>query len=150
MILFIPCSIVWTFYGFACMRGIYVPTYKLKNARTVNFCMDMHARRRPHFEDYAETCFKLFGDRVKLWVTLNEPKQFSVGGYAINQLAPWRCSPPEDNCTGGNSGTEPYFVGHYLLLAHAKVVKIYRDRYQVSIRMYIDTYVHIHIFAHNM
>lgn len=123
----------------------------------------MHARRRPYFEDYAEICFKLFGDRVKRWVTLNEPKQFSVGGYVTNTLAPWRCSPPQrdcgiypcfppphNDCTGGDSGTEPYFVGHHLLLAHAKAVKIYRDRYQVSIRVYINTYVYIHIFSHTI
>ncbi|KAL5983325.1 Beta-glucosidase 12 [Asimina triloba] len=81
------------------------------------------------FRDYAEVCFKEFGDRVKHWITLNEPWSYSVGGYAIGLLAPGKCSL---NCTGGNSGTEPYIVGHNLLLAHAAAVKLYREKYQTS------------------
>ncbi|GMN26516.1 hypothetical protein TIFTF001_001342 [Ficus carica] len=33
-----------------------------------------------HFKDYAELCFKEFGDRVKHWITLNEPWSYSMGG----------------------------------------------------------------------
>ncbi|KHN06221.1 Non-cyanogenic beta-glucosidase [Glycine soja] len=32
------------------------------------------------FQDYAELCFKEFGDRVKYWVTLNEPWSYSQYG----------------------------------------------------------------------
>ncbi|CAI9760875.1 unnamed protein product [Fraxinus pennsylvanica] len=35
------------------------------------------------FSDFAEICFWEFGDRVKLWVTLNEPWSFSVSGYVF-------------------------------------------------------------------
>lgn len=31
---------------------------------------------------------------------------------------------------GGNSSTEPYIVSHHVILAHATVVKTYRDKYQ--------------------
>ncbi|BBG96242.1 beta glucosidase 13 [Prunus dulcis] len=33
------------------------------------------------FRDYAEICFREFGDRVKHWITLNEPHTFSNAGY---------------------------------------------------------------------
>ncbi|PNX74462.1 beta-glucosidase 24-like protein, partial [Trifolium pratense] len=83
------------------------------------------------FEDYAEFCFKEFGDRVKSWVTLNEPWSYSQHGYADGQMAPGRCSNwLNPNCTGGNSAIEPYIVTHNQLLAHAKVVHVYKTKYQ--------------------
>nr|POF17448.1 cyanogenic beta-glucosidase [Quercus suber] len=39
---------------------------------------------RDDFQDYAELCFKEFGDRVKHWITLNEPWGTSYAGYACN------------------------------------------------------------------
>ncbi|XP_048137288.1 beta-glucosidase 12-like [Rhodamnia argentea] len=85
------------------------------------------------FRDYVEVCFKEFGDRVKHWITLNEPWSYASGGYANGQFAPGRCSDWQMlNCTGGDSGTEPYIVGHNQLLAHAAAVKLYRDKYQAS------------------
>ncbi|XP_030526661.1 beta-glucosidase 13-like isoform X1 [Rhodamnia argentea] len=85
------------------------------------------------FQDYVGVCFEEFGDRVKHWITLNEPFSYSVGGYAIGLTAPGRCSKWQRlNCTGGDSGIEPYLVSHNLLLAHAAAVKLYRDKYQES------------------
>ncbi|KAL5567251.1 hypothetical protein UlMin_030415 [Ulmus minor] len=89
------------------------------------------------FRDYAELCFKEFGDRVKHWITLNEPWSFSSGGYANagadGALAPGRCSEwLQLNCTGGNSATEPYLVTHHQLLAHAAAVNLYKKKYQAS------------------
>ncbi|RWR77814.1 beta-glucosidase 12 isoform X1 [Cinnamomum micranthum f. kanehirae] len=85
------------------------------------------------FRDFANTCFKEFGDRVKHWITLNEPLTYSTNGYATGEFAPGRCSKREDGkCSAGNSATEPYIVSHHLLLAHAAAVKIYREKYQAS------------------
>ncbi|KAL6273430.1 hypothetical protein ACE6H2_024122 [Prunus campanulata] len=84
-----------------------------------------------HFRAFAKLCFENFGDRVKHWVTLNEPFTVSNHGYAIGAHAPGRCSAWQNlNCTGGDSGTEPYLVTHHQLLAHAATVKLYRDEYQ--------------------
>ncbi|XP_077254150.1 beta-glucosidase 12-like isoform X2 [Tasmannia lanceolata] len=83
------------------------------------------------FYDFANICFNEFGDRVKHWITLNEPNIFSDMGYALGLCAPGRCSKFEaGNCTVGDSATELYLVVHHLLLAHAATVKLYRKRYQ--------------------
>ncbi|GAB2212813.1 hypothetical protein Droror1_Dr00020807 [Drosera rotundifolia] len=84
------------------------------------------------YRDYADLCFKEFGNRVKYWVTLNEPNYFSIYGYAYGTDAPGRCSKAINNCTSGNSGTEPYIVGHNMLLAHASAVQVYKQRYQAT------------------
>ncbi|KAG2675043.1 hypothetical protein I3760_13G165600 [Carya illinoinensis] len=85
------------------------------------------------FKDFAELCFKKFGDRVKHWITLNEPWTYSSGGYAQGMLAPFRCSSWQNlNCTGGDSAKEPYTVAHNLLLAHAAAVDMYKTKYQAK------------------
>ncbi|KAF7824058.1 beta-glucosidase 12-like [Senna tora] len=60
------------------------------------------------FEEYAEVCFKEFGDRVKYWITLNEPWTYSMNIY---------------------TSTNPYLASHYQLLAHAAIVKLYKTKY---------------------
>ncbi|XP_030967131.1 beta-glucosidase 17-like isoform X3 [Quercus lobata] len=84
------------------------------------------------YHNYVDVCFKEFGDRVKYWVTINEPNIFTIGGYVTGVDAPGRCSNYIGNCTYGNSGIEPYIVGHNLLLSHAIAVKLYKEKYQAS------------------
>uniref|UniRef100_A0A7C9ABA1 Beta-glucosidase n=1 Tax=Opuntia streptacantha TaxID=393608 RepID=A0A7C9ABA1_OPUST len=73
------------------------------------------------FRDYADFCFREFGDKVKHWITLNEPSMYAIGEQPLN------CS---DN--GLNSPTEPYLISHHQLLAHAAAVELYRHKYQKS------------------
>jgi beta-glucosidase len=80
------------------------------------------------FAEYAEACFKAFGDRVKNWITLNEPSTATMGGYAGGGQAPGRCS----TCSKGNSLTEPYIVAHHMILSHAKAARIYKEKYQAE------------------
>ncbi|KAL9237910.1 hypothetical protein vseg_012403 [Gypsophila vaccaria] len=82
------------------------------------------------FADYAEFCFKTYGDRVKNWFTFNEPRVVAALGYDSGIHAPGRCSKEYGNCTAGNSGTEPYIVAHHLILSHAAAVQRYREKYQ--------------------
>lgn len=77
---------------------------------------------RKYFSVYADTCFASFGDRVKDWITINEPLQTSVNGYGLGIFAPGRHE---------HSSTEPYLVAHHQLLAHAAAVSIYRSKYKV-------------------
>jgi beta-glucosidase len=72
-----------------------------------------------YYADYAELCFKNFGDRIKYWMTFNEPWVFSILGYGHGIFAP-----------GRKSDREPYIVGHNMLRAHGKAVDIYRKKYQ--------------------
>ncbi|KAL8136426.1 hypothetical protein V2J09_002427 [Rumex salicifolius] len=81
---------------------------------------------------YADLVFREFGDRVKYWVTFNEPNVMGYYGYATGAHAPFRCSTYVGNCTAGNSGTEPYIVAHNLLLSHAAAVELYRHKYQAK------------------
>lgn len=93
----------------------------------------MFVMNRKDFGDYADLCFKEFGDRVKHWITLNEPETVGENGYAKGTHAPGRCSNYIGNCPAGNSATEPYVAAHYLILSHATAVKLYRQNYQVRI-----------------
>ena len=70
------------------------------------------------FAAYADLCFGRFGDRVKNWITLNEPWVAAIMGYGLGNFAPGRIS-----------GTEPYLAAHNQILAHAKAVDIYRKKY---------------------
>ncbi|KAK8521234.1 hypothetical protein V6N12_005144 [Hibiscus sabdariffa] len=70
------------------------------------------------FVDYADLCFKTFGDRVKHWVTMNEPNGWSMG------IANGFSTP----------ASQSYVLAHHFLLSHAAAVKLYRDKYQVSQR----------------
>jgi len=81
------------------------------------------------FELYADTTFKMFGDRVKHWITFNEPLSFTNLGYGTGTHAPGRCS-DRSVCTEGNSATEPYIAAHNVLLSHAAAVAVYRNNYQ--------------------
>ncbi|KAM7497421.1 hypothetical protein LguiA_021835 [Lonicera macranthoides] len=86
------------------------------------------------FEYYVDVCFKYFGDRIKNWFTLNEPWSYASLGYGTGNLAPGRCSRwLRTGCIDGDSGTEPYWVAHNLLLAHAAAVNLYRNKYQVRL-----------------
>lgn len=82
--------------------------------------------------DYVDVCFQYFGDRVKHWITLNEPNLFAINGYGTGVFAPGRCSKwILNNCCDGNSSIEPYIVSHHEILAHGHAVKRYRTKYQV-------------------
>jgi beta-glucosidase len=72
-----------------------------------------------YFATYADICFEHFGDRVKNWITLNEPWVIAILGYGQAIFAP-----------GRTSNSEPYLAGHNLIKAHAKAVDIYRKKHQ--------------------
>jgi beta-glucosidase len=88
---------------------------------------------RKDFATFAETCFQNYGDRVKNWITFNEPHTVSIQGYDVGLQAPGRCSILLHLfCRAGNSATEPYIVAHNMLLSHGAAADIYRKKYKVK------------------
>ncbi|KAF8310418.1 glycoside hydrolase family 1 protein [Clavulina sp. PMI_390] len=81
------------------------------------------------YANYARVCFQAFGDRVKHWITMNEPWCVAVLGYGRGVFAPGRSS-DRSRCAEGDSLTEPWIVGHHVILAHAHAVKIYREEFK--------------------
>jgi beta-glucosidase len=83
------------------------------------------------FENYARVCFKAFGDKVKFWITFNEPWCSAILGYSTGLFAPGRTSDRSKSAVG-DSSTEPWIVGHSLLIAHGAAVKAYRDDFKAK------------------
>ncbi|MGN0776172.1 MAG: GH1 family beta-glucosidase [Candidatus Ventricola sp.] len=69
------------------------------------------------FLNYATLCAKRFGDRVKDFITFNEPQCFIGLGYCTGAHAPGYVLPP--------SATIP--MSHHVLLAHGLTVKMLRE-----------------------
>lgn len=95
----------------------------------------MHSSKcREDFERYAFTCFEEFGDRVKNWITFNEPHGFAIQGYDTGLQAPGRCSIfGHVFCKTGQSAVEPYIVAHNILLSHAAAYHSYQINFKVLI-----------------
>lgn len=72
-----------------------------------------------YFVDYADLLFQRYGDRVKTWITINEPQVFCNDGYGDPSKAPLVYAP----------GVGNYLCGHHVLLAHAKVYDLYQAKY---------------------
>lgn len=81
------------------------------------------------FANYARLVFKTFGSKVKHWITFNEPWCSSVLGYNTGSFAPGHTSDRSKSAVGDGS-TEPWIVGHSILVAHGAAVKIYRDEFK--------------------
>ena len=67
------------------------------------------------FADYGTAVFKRLGDRVKKWVTLNEPWVVADGGYLHGALAP-----------GHRNRFEAPIASRQLMRAHGAAVQAYR------------------------
>ncbi|KAF9476097.1 beta-glucosidase [Pholiota conissans] len=81
------------------------------------------------YVNYARVCFEAFGDRVKHWLTVNEPWCVAILGYGRGVFAPGRSSDRERS-SAGDSSTEPWIVGHSVIYAHANAVKMYREEFK--------------------
>ncbi|KAH0578753.1 Beta-glucosidase 1B [Termitomyces sp. 'cryptogamus'] len=81
------------------------------------------------YVNFAKVCFESFGDRVKHWLTINEPWCVAILGYGRGVFAPGRSS-DRSRSPEGDSSTEPWIVGHHLILAHANAVKLYRESFK--------------------
>ncbi|KAL3467231.1 glycoside hydrolase [Aspergillus heterothallicus] len=96
---------------------------------------------RKDFERYARVCFGRFGDRVKSWVTFNEPYIIAVFGHLNGSLAPGHCVE-----RGTDTVREPWRVGHTIILAHAAVVRMYAGEFQERQRGQISIVLNGHFY----
>ncbi|XP_063629209.1 lactase/phlorizin hydrolase-like [Cydia splendana] len=71
------------------------------------------------FADYAREVYDLYGDRVKTWLTINEPVVVCDVGYTV-YIAPGLES----------EGRGSYMCTKNILLAHAKVYRLYEAEYK--------------------
>jgi beta-glucosidase len=67
------------------------------------------------FAEYVEAVVARLGDRVRNWITVNEPWVISWLGYGLGQHAP-----------GRTSESDALAAAHNVLLAHARAVEILR------------------------
>ncbi|KAJ3666403.1 hypothetical protein Zmor_001845 [Zophobas morio] len=74
------------------------------------------------FTYYARKAFEFFGDRVKLWITFNEPKvfcqDFNLFMSAANEVYP--------------SGVIDYMCTYHVLKAHAETYHIYNREFKAT------------------
>ena len=75
-----------------------------------------------YYVDYVDVLYNAFGDRVKKWITFNEPYIFCHYGYGIGTHAPLIFSP----------GMGDYECAHNVLLSHARAYHLYKDSYAES------------------
>ncbi|KAI1094373.1 glycoside hydrolase family 1 protein [Rostrohypoxylon terebratum] len=80
------------------------------------------------FEHYARVVFKAI-PKCKNWITFNEPWCSSILGYSTGFFAPGHTSDRAKSPVG-DSSREPWIVGHNLLLAHGRAVKVYREEFK--------------------
>ncbi|KAI5644527.1 glycosyl hydrolase family 1 domain-containing protein [Phthorimaea operculella] len=74
------------------------------------------------FGDYVRVLYQNFGDRVKNWMTINEPSIHCSLGYGVGIHAPLIRDP----------GFGYYECGRNILLANARAYHIYKDEFKAS------------------
>ncbi|KAK6190480.1 hypothetical protein SNE40_002342 [Patella caerulea] len=74
-----------------------------------------------HYKNYADLCFKSFGDRVTNWITFNEPFITSWMGHETGINAP-----------GIKDVDAEYRTAHNLIRSHVKAYRHYDQRYKTA------------------
>jgi beta-glucosidase len=72
-----------------------------------------------NFADFARLAFQSFGDRVKYWVSFNEPHVFCLADWNYLQHEPFE-QPPE----------KPYICTHNVIKSHAIAFRIYDEEFR--------------------
>jgi len=72
-----------------------------------------------HFADYARIAFDAFGDRVKFWLSFNEPYIFCLANWNYGEQSPF-----------GQPPVKPYICSHNVIKAHAKSWRIYDEEFR--------------------
>lgn len=70
-----------------------------------------------HLGEYGLRLFTAFGDRVKFWITINEPLSYAVYGYFMGIHAPGKKMKIKQTLA----------ASHHLLLGHSRLVSVFRQ-----------------------
>ncbi|XP_023934075.2 myrosinase 1 isoform X1 [Bicyclus anynana] len=73
-----------------------------------------------YFRDYSDLCFREFGDRIKSWITFNEPYEICEDAYGDDKKAP----------AIDSHGVGNYLCSDTLLKAHAESYHLYNETYR--------------------
>ncbi|KAG4070575.1 hypothetical protein HA402_011962 [Bradysia odoriphaga] len=74
------------------------------------------------YEEYANLLFSNFGDRIKKWITFNEPWVTCEMGHGSGDHAPGIKQP----------ATAPYLCAHNVLRSHGRVYRLYERTYKAA------------------
>ncbi|KAG6455709.1 hypothetical protein O3G_MSEX009381, partial [Manduca sexta] len=74
------------------------------------------------FVDYAKVVFDKLGPKVKYWITINQPNSICIDGYGESMMAP----------AVDSKGVGEYLCIKNVLLAHAKVYRLYESQYKTK------------------
>jgi beta-glucosidase/6-phospho-beta-glucosidase/beta-galactosidase len=77
-----------------------------------------------YFKLYAFTLFRHYGNRVKVWITFNEPYESCVEGYSTGTTPPLITL----------KGVGEYICAHNVLIAHASAYDIYKKFFKQNQR----------------
>ncbi|XP_014287355.1 myrosinase 1 isoform X2 [Halyomorpha halys] len=83
------------------------------------------------FVDYARILFKEYGNKVKRWVTVNEPQLISQNGYGGGPAGTNISYPPGITQW---QGFADYLSQHHMLLAHAYTYRLYEKEFKKAQR----------------
>lgn len=72
------------------------------------------------FEDYARVAYEKFGDRVKHWITINEPREICFEGLGSNTKAP----------ALNAHGIAEYLCAKHLVIGHARAYRAYNNDFK--------------------
>lgn len=72
------------------------------------------------YVSYARILFELYGDRVKHWITFNEPHQICEQGYSTAEKAPFKTL----------QGTGGYLCYHHVVIAHGRTYRMYEKEFK--------------------
>ncbi len=77
-----------------------------------------------HFADYAQKLSARLGDRVKSWITHNDPRSQAYRGYATGEQAP-----------AGHKTRDGWIASHNLLLSHSFAAEALRSEGDMKVGM---------------
>ncbi|CAB3227765.1 unnamed protein product [Arctia plantaginis] len=89
------------------------------------------------FEEYARVVFESFGDRVKHWITFNEPREVCELGYGDIDKAP----------ALNSSAVGTYLCAKHLVLAHANAYHMYSNDFKPTQGGTCGITIHVDWFA---